>query len=254
MPNSIVRITDRGELIVSVAVPIQRYRTVHGALLLSTQGGDIDAIVHAERMAIVRVFLVAATVTILLSILLAGTIAAPLRRLADAADRVRRGVKSRPQIPDFSQRRDEIGHLSRALRDMTGALYNRIDAIESFAADVAHELKNPLTSLRSAVETLPLAKTEEAKTRLTRIIQHDIRRLDRLISDISNASRLDAELARQDATPVDCRQVLTTIVNIARATTRRRRPGDQARHRAGRSPTPISSSATTAGSARSSTT
>ena len=102
---------------------------------------------------------------------------------------------------------------------MTGALFNRMEAIESFAADVAHELKNPLTSLRSAVETLPLAKTEEAKTRLTRIIHHDIKRLDRLISDISNASRLDAELARQDATPVDCRQVLTTIVNIARTTT-----------------------------------
>ena len=124
-------------------MPIQRYRSVHGALLLSTQGGDIDAIVHAERLAIVRVFLVAAGVTILLSILLAGTIAAPLRRLADAADRVRTGVKSRPEIPDFSQRRDEIGHLSQALRDMTGALYDRIDAIESFAADVAHEIEEP---------------------------------------------------------------------------------------------------------------
>lgn len=212
----IVRITDRGELIVSVAVPIQRYRSVHGALLLSTQGGDIDAIVHAERLAIVRVFLVAAGVTVLLSILLAGTIAAPLRRLADAADRVRHRVRSRPEIPDFSQRRDEIGHLSQALRDMTGALYNRIDAIENFAADVTHEIKNPLTSLRSAVETLPLAKTDEAKARLAGIIQHDVRRLDRLISDISDASRLDAELARQDAAPVDLRQLLTTVVGIFR--------------------------------------
>lgn len=217
--TSLVRITERGEQIVSVAVPIQRYRTVLGSLLLSTQGGDIDAIVHAERMAIVRVFLVAAGVTVLLSILLASTIAMPLRRLADAADRVRRGFRSRPQIPDFSGRRDEIGHLGQAFRDMTNSLYNRIDAIESFAADVAHELKNPLTSLRSAVETLPLARTEEAKARLTAIIQHDIRRLDRLISDISNASRLDAELVRQDAAPVDLTRLLSTVVGIARETT-----------------------------------
>jgi two-component system sensor histidine kinase ChvG len=217
-PNDIVRITERGEQIVSVAVPIRRYRTVLGALLLSTRGGDIDAIIHAERMAIVRVFMVAAAVTVLLSILLAGTIAMPLRRLADAADRVRRGVKARPQIPDFSGRGDEVGHLSRAFRDMTNSLFKRIDAIENFAADVAHELKNPLTSLRSAVETLPLAKTDEAKARLTSIIQHDVRRLDRLISDISNASRLDAELARQDATPVDLKKLITTVVDIARGT------------------------------------
>ena len=218
-PQSVVRVTEKGELIVSVAVPIQRYRTVYGALLLSTEGGDIDAIVYAERLAIVRVFVVAAAVTVLLSILLAGTIAAPLRRLADAADRVRRGVKSRPEIPDFSHRGDEVGHLSQAIRDMTSALYNRIEAIESFAADVAHELKNPLTSLRSAVETLPLAKTEQAKERLASIIQHDVRRLDRLISDISNASRLDAELARQEAAPVDMRHVLEAVVNLVRDTT-----------------------------------
>jgi two-component system, OmpR family, sensor histidine kinase ChvG len=215
-PMQIVRVNDQGELIVSVAVPIQRYRSVHGALLLSTQGGDIDAIVHAERLAIVRVFLVAAGVTVLLSILLAGTIAAPLRRLADAANRVRNRVTARPQIPDFSQRRDEIGNLSQALREMTSALYDRIDAIENFAADVAHEIKNPLTSLRSAVETLPLAKTPEAQARLSDIIKHDIRRLDRLISDISDASRLDAELSRQDAVPLDLRQLLTTVVDVVR--------------------------------------
>ena len=103
------------------------------------------------------------------------------------------------EIPDFTRRRDEIGHLSGALRDMTNALYNRIEAIESFAADVAHELKNPLTSLRSAVETLPLAKTDESRERLLDVIQHDVRRLDRLITDISDASRLDAELQRQEA-------------------------------------------------------
>ena len=213
--SSIVRINDSGELIVSVAVPIQRYRAVHGVLLLSTQGGAIDDIVYAERLAIIRVFLVAAGVTILLSVLLAGTIAAPLHRLADAADRVRSRVSARPQIPDFSHRGDEIGHLSQALREMTAALYDRIAAIENFAADVAHEIKNPLTSLRSAVETLPLAKGEKEHARLSEVIQHDIRRLDRLISDISDASRLDAELARYEAVRVDLRKLLTVVVELA---------------------------------------
>ncbi|HEX5933341.1 MAG TPA: sensor histidine kinase, partial [Pseudorhizobium sp.] len=194
--GAVVRITDKGELIVSVAVPVQRFRAVLGVLLLSTQAGDIDKIVHAERLAIMRVFGVATLVNILLSLLLSSTIANPLRRLAAAAIRVRRGAKQREEIPDFAYRQDEIGNLSIALREMTTALYDRIDAIESFAADVSHELKNPLTSLRSAVETLPLAKSDDAKHRLTEIIFHDVRRLDRLISDISDASRLDAELAR----------------------------------------------------------
>lgn len=217
-PASEVRVTDQGELTVAVAVPIQRFRAVLGSLLLSTQGGDIDAIVQAERLAIFRVFLVAAIVTILLSILLASTIAGPMRRLAAAADRVRRGVKTRGEIPDFTKRRDEIGHLSQALRDMTDALFTRMAAIESFAADVSHELKNPLTSLRSAVETLPLAKNEEQRERLLSVILHDIRRLDRLISDISDASRLDAELARQSSEPVDLWLLLDTVVAVARET------------------------------------
>ncbi len=214
-PASIVRITEKGEMIVSVAIPIQRFRAVLGALLLSTQGGDIDAIVSAERTAIFRVFLVAAAVTVMLSILLAGTIAAPLRRLAAAAKRVRRGGTARAEIPDFSDREDEIGNLSQALRSMTSALYGRIDAIEQFAADVSHELKNPLTSLRSAVETLPLVRDDKARKRLLGVIQHDVRRLDRLISDISDASRLDAELARADAAPVDIARLAGTVVALA---------------------------------------
>jgi two-component system sensor histidine kinase ChvG len=119
------------------------------------------------------------------------------------------------EIPDFTNRGDEIGHLSGALRDMTNALYSRIEAIESFAADVAHELKNPLTSLRSAVETLPLAKTEESRNRLLAVIQHDVSRLNRLISDISDASRLDAELQREEAGGVDLRKLLNTVVTVA---------------------------------------
>jgi two-component system, OmpR family, sensor histidine kinase ChvG len=210
----IVRVNDKGELVVSVAVPIQHMRAVLGVLLLSTRGGDIDNIVAAERWGIVRVSLFAAAVTIVLSIILANTIAGPVQRLSAAAERVRHSVRARAEIPDFTDRTDEIGHLSGALRDMTNALYKRIDAIESFAADVAHELKNPLTSLRSATETLPLARTDESKERLMEIIKHDVKRLDRLISDISDASRLDAELAREDAKTVDMAELLRTTVAL----------------------------------------
>ncbi|RTL54121.1 MAG: HAMP domain-containing protein [Bradyrhizobiaceae bacterium] len=215
---SMVRINDRGEVIVSVAVPVQRFRAVHGALMLSTQGDDIDQMVTAERLAILKVFGIAAVVMIVLSLLLASTIAGPMRRLADSAERVRRRIKTRVEIPDFSSRGDEIGHLSQALRDMTGALYNRIDDIERFAADVAHELKNPLTSMRSAVETLPLARSDESRGRLLAVIEHDVRRLDRLISDISDASRLDAELQRQDAESVNIRHLLETLATVANET------------------------------------
>jgi two-component system sensor histidine kinase ChvG len=214
--GAVVRTTEKGELIVSVAVPIQRFRAVLGVLLLSTQAGDIDNIVHAERLGIMRVFGVATLVNVLLSLVLSSTIANPLRRLSAAAIRVRRGAKEREEIPDFSARQDEIGNLSIALREMTTALYDRIDAIESFAADVSHELKNPLTSLRSAVETLPLAKTDESKKRLLDVIQHDVRRLDRLISDISDASRLDAELARVDAGSVDLEILLRDLIDVSR--------------------------------------
>ena len=216
--TTVTYVTEGGELIVSVAMPIQNYQTIQGAVLLTTREGDIDDIIREERVEIMRVFGVAAAVSVLLSFLLAGTIAAPLRRLAAAAERVRRGLRSRPQIPDFGDRGDEIGDLSLALREMTTSLYDRIDAIESFAADVAHELKNPLTSLRSAVETLPLAKNPEAQARLADIIQHDVRRLDRLITDIADASRLDAELTRRDAEPFDAAKLLDTVVELSNET------------------------------------
>jgi two-component system sensor histidine kinase ChvG len=212
---SVVRINSRGEVIVSVAAPVQRFRAIRGAILLSTQGADIDQMVEAERLAIFKVFLIGAAVMVILSMLLARTIAGPMRRLSEAADHIRRRIRSRVEIPDFTKRGDEIGLLSGSLRDMTKSLYSRIEAIESFAADVAHELKNPLTSLRSAVETLPLAKTKESQARLLAVIEHDVRRLDRLISDISDASRLDAELQRQESEPVDLHQLLNTVVNVA---------------------------------------
>jgi two-component system, OmpR family, sensor histidine kinase ChvG len=212
---NVVRVDDRGRVIVTVAVPVQRFRAVRGVLLLSTQGGDIDQRVEAERRKVIKNSLIAAGIMVLLSVLLASTIAGPVRRLSEAAELVRRRTTGRVEIPDFTRRRDEIGHLSGALRDMTNALYSRIAAIESFAADVAHELKNPLTSLRSAVETLPLAKTEESRARLLAVIGHDVRRLDRLISDIADASRLDAEMQRQEAAPVDLAKLLKTVTAVA---------------------------------------
>jgi len=214
--QSFVRVNARGETVISVATPIQRFRSVRGVLLLSTQGQDIDGIIASERRAIFRIFLVSAGVMFLLSAALAGTIAEPMRKLAEAADRVRRGVKQRQEIPDFTDRKDEIGHLSGALRDMTRALFSRMEATERFAADVAHELKNPLTSLRSAVETLPIARNDISRGRLLEVIQHDVRRLDRLISDISDASRLDAELARGDMDAVDLAKLLHALVDVAR--------------------------------------
>ncbi|EJF91127.1 sensor histidine kinase [Bartonella tamiae] len=206
----------QGELIVSVAVPVQRYHAVVGVLLLSTEGSDIDNIVRAERLAIFKVFAVVAAVLLILSLFLAYTIANPLRKLSAAADRVRHGHNKRVEIPDFSERQDEVGHLSTSIRAMTNALYTRIEAIERFAADVSHELKNPLTSLRSAVETLPLAKNDDSRKRLLDVIDHDVRRLDRLITDISDASRLDGELARETAGLVDMSALLESIVRAAR--------------------------------------
>jgi two-component system, OmpR family, sensor histidine kinase ChvG len=214
--TAIVRVDARHQLVVSVAVPVQRVRATVGVLLLSTEPGDIDQIATAERWSILRIALVAGGVTVLLSLLLAGTVAGPLRRLSAAAEKVQSSMTSRAEIPDFSDRTDEVGHLSRALRSMTSALYSRIEAIERFAADVAHELKNPLTSLRSAVETLPRAGRAEDRERLHAIIQHDVRRLDRLISDISNASRLDADLVRQNAERVDVEKLVDTMASIHR--------------------------------------
>jgi len=221
--TAIVRVDSKHQLVVSVAVPVQRVRANVGVLLLSTQPGDIDSIATAERWSVLRLALVAAAVQIILSLLMAGTIAGPLRRLAGAAERVQSSISTRAEIPDYSARTDEVGHLARALRAMTSALYARLEAIERFAADVAHELKNPLTSLRSAVETLPLAKRAEDRERLNAIIQHDVRRLDRLISDISNASRLDAELARQSAEAVDIGMLADAMVSIQKDVAQKRK-------------------------------
>ena len=215
---SIVRLNEKREIIVLVSVPVQRFRAVLGALVLSNQGGEIDNVLRAERRIVLLTFAFASLVATLLSVLLASTIANPIRRLSAAAQKVRRGISKRVEIPDFSHRRDEIGNLSGSLRDMTSALYKRIDAIEAFAADVSHELKNPLTSLRSAVETLAFVKTDEQRQRLIDIVKMDVKRMDRLITDISDASRLDAELARTEAKPVDIAKLLGAIAVMTNET------------------------------------
>ena len=215
---SVVRLNVNHEIIVLVSVPVQRFRAVLGALVLSTKGGEIDTVLSAERRVVLLTFGFAALVALMLSALLAGTIAQPIRKLSAAAVRVRRGINKRVEIPDFTARKDEIGQLSGSLRDMTTALYQRIEAIEAFAADVSHELKNPLTSLRSAVETLSFVKTDEQRQRLIEIVVHDVKRMDRLITDISDASRLDAELARAEIHPVDVSKLLGSIVGLANET------------------------------------
>jgi two-component system sensor histidine kinase ChvG len=206
-----------GGLVLSVAVPIQLYKQVLGAVMLSTGSGEIEEEVRTVRLELLRIFSVALLVTVLLSFYLAGTIVRPIRRLAGAAERAR-GRRARVEIPDFTRRGDEIGDLSGSLREMTDALWQRMSAIESFAADVAHEIKNPLSSLRSAVETAVRIEDPANQRRLMAIILDDVERLDRLITDISDASRLDAELGRLDVAPIDIAAMLEALADLHEST------------------------------------
>jgi len=206
-----------GGLVISVAVPVQRYKHVLGAVLLSVGSGEIEDELRRVRLELLRIFAVALLVTVLLSLYLAGTIARPVRRLAAAAERAR-GRGARVEIPDFTGRGDEIGDLSGSLREMTDTLWQRMSAIESFAADVAHEIKNPLSSLRSAVETASRIDDPAKRQRLMAIILDDVQRLDRLITDISDASRLDAELSRLELAPTDIGAMLRALVDVHEAT------------------------------------
>ncbi|QPH54413.1 ATP-binding protein [Pontivivens ytuae] len=205
-----------GDYIMSVTLPVGPVEQPAGALLLSTRGGDIEELVSAERRQLMTVFLLALTVSIALSIVLARSIARPLRVLASAAEKASGSTRDmapeRIHFPDLTARPDEIGYLSRALILMTQALYERIEANEAFAADVAHEIKNPLTSLKSAVDTMHYAKTDEQRQRLMDVIASDVQRLDRLVTDISNASRLDSELVREEMEPFDLGQLVTSLV------------------------------------------
>ena len=217
-----VRINSQSEVVVSVAMPVTQLKAIMGVLQLSTVGGDIERFLLEERKAVLEVFFLAAIVSVLLSILLANMIASPIRQLAKAAHSEGSGEArvlspDKPEIPDLTHRTDEIGDLSGALIRMTGALYTRIGAIESFAADVAHEIKNPLTSLRSAVETMQYAKTDEQRQRLLDVIESDVARMDRLVTDISNASRLDAELVRERMETFDLAELIQMLAEVTEA-------------------------------------
>jgi two-component system sensor histidine kinase ChvG len=210
---SAVRITGDGRLLLSAAVPVQRYKQVMGALMLTRDNRAIAASLREVRYDMLTIAVAALGITVLLSLYLAGTITQPIVRLARAADEIRLARESRPEIPDLGKRGDEIGDLNDALRSMTEALWLRINTIESFAADVAHELKNPLTSLRSAIEVAARPTLEpEQRARLMAIVVQDIERLNRLISDISDASRLDAELMRGEIKTVDLKTLLSDMI------------------------------------------
>ena len=207
--------TARGTVF-SVATPVRHDGVTVGVLALTSGAGDIDRLVRIEREQVLQMFVIAILVSIGLSLVLASTIANPLADLAAAAeigrDRNKRTVNpGRIRIPDLSGRPDEIGRLSGALRGMVTALYDRIDANEQFAADVAHEIKNPLASLRSAVGTMRVAKRDDQRERLLAVIEHDVRRLDRLVSDISNASRLDSELVKEEEQPLNLLKMLASL-------------------------------------------
>ena len=212
--GSAVRINGNGQKILTVAVPVQFYKQIVGAILVSAGDSNLEARLFEVRSAILTIFAWTFALTILLSLYLAGTIARPVKRLAEAATLVHESRSRKHTIPDLSKRGDEIGALSSALRDMTEGLWLRMDATEQFAADVAHEIKNPLTSLRSAVETVARVQDPDQQKQLMGIIQDDVTRLDRLISDISDASRLDAELSRAETESVPIRTLLEALAEI----------------------------------------
>ena len=197
-----------GSIVLTAAAPIQKVKQVLGIVLLVRDGSELEKKIADIRVDVFRVFLGSLGITVMLSIYLSGLIGRPLKKLAMAAEAVRIGKGRHVEIPDMSARGDEIGELSLVLRDMTHALWDRMDTIERFAADVSHEIKNPLTSLRSAVETAARVNDDNSRKKLMDIIHHDVQRLDRLISDISSASRLDAELSRDEMDDVDIKSLL----------------------------------------------
>ncbi|MCB1532688.1 MAG: sensor N-terminal transmembrane domain-containing protein [Alphaproteobacteria bacterium] len=203
----------KDSIILSGAAPLHKGEQTLGAILITRPAQDITRDIGDVWINVLGAFAITLVITVLLSIYLSGVIASPLRKLARAAEGVRKGKISLQDMPDFRHRKDEIGELSTAFTDMTNALSARMDSIERFAADVAHELKNPLTSLRSAIETASVVKKKKDKDKLMEIVRHDIERLDRLITDISHASRLDAELSRDVFEPISVQSVLNTLFN-----------------------------------------
>ncbi len=213
-----MRLTEDGRQVVSVSIPIQHVRAVVGVLTL--EAGDVQQIISDQRRALVPFIVIAVGVSLFSSFLLTQLIADPVMRLARAADHVRLSRARAIALPDLAARTDELGDLARSLEDMTQSLSDRMEATERFAADVAHELRNPMTSIRSAVETLELVTAAVPRKRLLSILEQDVGRLERLITDISNASRLDAELSRAAPRPMNLSRLVTDICGLYEATAR----------------------------------
>ena len=212
--GSAERINSDGNLIVSVAVPIRRLQYVMGVLMLSTEAGDIDDALANEAAQMVAGAAIGFAVILAASLIMLWHVTGPIRKLSQGAELVRSGGRVFNAIPNLARRHDEIGDLSISLRAMTAALYARMDAIEQFAADVAHEIKNPLTSVASAIETLRRTTDEDKRQKLMGVVRDDVRRLNRLISEISDASRLDAELSRAKAHPVDVAALVNALAEM----------------------------------------
>lgn len=209
--STMIRMAPEGTPFISASAPVARTNQV---LLLTSNAREVRSVVRDERMTLGIVLLVTIIVSILLSLFLARTIATPLRRLARAAHRVRLGRDREVSVPLLPERRDEIGLLARALHDMTQSLRYRIDATEAFAADVTHELKNPLASLRSAVDSLDRVEDPDLRRQLLEVVRSDVSRLDRLIVDIAEVSRLDAELSRARFEPVDLGKLVESLLDL----------------------------------------
>ena len=207
---------EMGNQVFRVATPLKQGDRIVGVVVMLSEAGELDGYANQEREQILQLFVIGVLVSIIMSFILASTIANPLSDLAAAAEfgrdkNARKMSPTRVRIPDLTARPDEIGRLSGAMRGMVSALYERIESNEQFAADVAHEIKNPLASLRSAVGTMRVAKRDDQRERLLEVIEHDVQRLDRLVSDISNASRLDSELVKEDQQEFDLINMLSNI-------------------------------------------
>jgi two-component system sensor histidine kinase ChvG len=217
MPPYIRRTSDN-RLLVTVAEPVQRNRHTVGIVLLTREAREVDDSLFQVRISILALFGLALGLTFIMSWYLSLTIARPILGLAGAAEEMREGGRSGAVPRRLLKRSDEIGELAKALSDSATALWTRMDAIERFAADVSHEIKNPLSSIRSAIETLRRIEEPGQQKRLLAIITEDVTRLDRLITDISDASRVDAELSRQTTTPVAVLPILRFLAEIHDAT------------------------------------
>ena len=217
-----------GKFLLSGGAPVFKDNQTHGAFILLKNGDEINESIGLLWQDILKIFAFTLFITIFISIYLAGAIANPLKKLAKAAEDVRSGRIKGDEIPDLSHRLDEIGDLSVVLRGMTDALSTKMNSIESFAADVAHELKNPLTSLKSAIETLEKVKKDSDRKKLLDIITHDIHRMDRLITDISAASRLDAELSREEFDTLELSKVMEELLEAYKSPIEREKNPDNA--------------------------